>query len=171
MDEMKQTVRIRLMTKEDTDLIVSWRNNRRVISNFIYRGEFTREVHENWIRTQIDTGKVVQFIVEETETGRPIGSVYLRDINRDHGRAEFGIFIGEDDAVGRGYGSEATRQILDYAFETLGLHKVFLRVLEENKIARRVYEKIGFKEEGHFRDEVFLDGEYKDVIFMAVIHE
>jgi len=161
-------VRIRLMTPDDTDLIVKWRNNGRVRNNFIYRGPFTREVHENWIRTKIETGQVVQFIIESIEDNKPIGSVYLRDINREAGKAEYGVFIGEDDAVGRGFGTEAAKLALTYAFRDLNLHKVYLRVIADNSVARKSYEKVGFKEEGIFKDDVLLDGEYKDVVFMAI---
>ena len=166
-----ENINLRRMTWDDTDLIIKWRENKRVKNNFIYRGEITREIHEEWIRTKVETGEVVQFIIEETEGGRPIGSVYLRDINREMGKAEFGIFIGEDDAVGRGYGTEAAKMIVNYAFAELKLHKIYLRVLDENFVAKKSYEKVGFREEGHFHDDVFLNGEYKDVIFMAIFDD
>ncbi|SDA65885.1 UDP-4-amino-4,6-dideoxy-N-acetyl-beta-L-altrosamine N-acetyltransferase [Lachnospiraceae bacterium G11] len=166
-----EKINLRPMTYDDTDNIVRWRANKRVRNNFLFRGEITKEVHEEWIRTRVETGEVVQFIIEEAESGRPIGSTYLRDINREIGKAEFGIFIGEDDAVGRGYGTEAAKLIVKYAFSNLKLHKVYLRVLDENLVAKKSYEKVGFKEEGHFRDEVFLNGEYKDVIFMAIFDD
>lgn len=166
-----EQINLRPITYNDTDLIVKWRQNKRVKNNFFFRGEITREVHEEWMKTKVETGEVVQFIIEEADSDRPIGSTYLRDINREIGKAEFGIFIGEDDAVGRGYGTEAAKLIVNYAFSNLKLHKVSLRVLDENLVAKKSYEKVGFKEEGHFRDEVFLNGEYKDVIFMAIFDD
>ena len=166
-----EKINLRPMTYDDTDNIVKWRANKRVKNNFLFRGEITKEVHENWIKTKVETGEVVQFIIEEAESDRPIGSTYLIDINREIGKAEFGIFIGEDDAVGRGYGTEAAKLIVNYAFSNLKLHKVSLRVLDENLVAKKSYEKVGFKEEGHFRDEVFLNGEYKDVVFMAIFDD
>ncbi len=166
-----EKINLRPMTYDDTDNIVKWRANKRVKNNFLFRGEITKEVHVNWIKTMVETGEVVQFIIEEAESDRPIGSTYLRDIDREIGKAEFGIFIGEDDAVGRGYGTEAAKLIVNYAFSNLKLHKVYLRVLDENLVAKKSYEKVGFKEEGRFRDEVFLNGEYKDVVFMAIFDD
>ena len=99
-----EKVYLRLMTQEDTDLIVSWRNEDFVRKNFIYQKPFTREGHLNWIRTMVDTGKVIQFIIC-TKEDEPVGSVYLRDIDRTHRKAEYGIFIGEKDALSRGYGT------------------------------------------------------------------
>ena len=56
-------VYLRPMTYDDTDLIVAWRNSDAVRKNFIYQALFTRESHENWIRTMVETGKVVQMII------------------------------------------------------------------------------------------------------------
>lgn len=162
-------IRLRLMSGEDTDLIVQWRNNPRVRNNFIYQKTFTREGHENWIRTMVDTGKVVQFIIEDLSSGQPVGSVYFRDIDKDHAKAEYGIFIGEDLAVGKGFGSEAARLAVKYGFEQLELHKIFLRVFADNAGAIRSYEKAGFIKEGYFKDDVCIDGRFKDLVFMAIV--
>jgi len=61
--------------------------------------------------------------------------------------------------------------MIKYAFEEAGLHKLMLRVLAENDRAVRSYEKAGFVKEEYLRDEVFLEGRYKDVIYMAVLRE
>ena len=121
-------VRLRMMTAEDTEKIVTWRNKDFVRRNFIYQESFTAKGHLAWIRDQVEPGKVVQFIICLSD-GREIGSVYFRDIDREKGVAEYGIFIGEEDAMGCGYGTEAARLALDYAFTRLKLHKVFLRFL------------------------------------------
>lgn len=166
----EQKISLRLMDKEDTDRIVTWRNQDFVRRNFIYQQDFTREGHEKWIRTMIDTGLAVQFMICIGEEQRPVGSVYLRDIDRTHKKAEYGIFIGEKDAWGQGYGTWAAKKMIAYAFEKEGLHKLMLRVLAENQGAIRSYEKAGFVREAYLRDEVFLEGQYKDVIYMAVIN-
>lgn len=166
-----ERVNLRAITLEDTDLIVKWRNNPNVIRNFIFRGEFTKESHTNWMNTRVSAGEVVQYIIEERSSGLPVGSVYLRDINYNYDSAEFGIFIGEDVAIGKGYGTETTKLFVNDMFDTLGLHRIFLRVLDDNVAACRSYEKAGFKKEGRFRDMVKIDGIYRDVIFMSMINE
>ena len=141
---MQNTVYLRRMTAEDTDKIVAWRNKDFVQTNFIYQEPFTREGHLSWIRNQVEKGHVVQFIIC-LSGGREIGSVYFRDIDRDKGVAEYGIFIGEEDALGCGYGTAAARAALDYAFAKLCLRKVFLRFLADNiAAARKSYEHAGF---------------------------
>lgn len=139
-----QRVWLRPMTVEDTEKIVVWRNKDFVRKNFIYQEFFTKEGHLSWIRDQVETGHVVQFIICLSD-GRQIGSVYFRDIDREKGTAEYGIFIGEEDALGCGYGTETAREALAYAFTELKLQKVFLRFLEDNIGAMMSYEHAGFR--------------------------
>jgi RimJ/RimL family protein N-acetyltransferase len=112
------------------------------------------------------SGDAIFFTVYERATGRPIGNVDLHDIDRHHKTAEFGILIGEPDARGKGYGTEATRLTLDYAFTALGLTNVMLRVFEYNLAGQRAYRKAGFREFGRQREARWFAGRRWDVIFM-----
>lgn len=161
---------LRPMTWDDTDLIVRWRNSDAVRLNFIYQEPFTREGHENWIRNMVETGKVVQMIICETKDDTPLGSVYIRDIDRQHNKAEYGIFIGEESARGRGVGTAAARLMLEYCFQEEKLHRVFLRAFASNARAIRSYEKAGFVREGLLRDDVCIEGEYRDIVWMAAVN-
>lgn len=159
---------LRPMTYEDTDRIVAWRNSDAVRKNFIYQALFTRESHENWIHNKVETGEVVQMIICDLETDKPLGSVYIRDIDHHHNKAEYGIFIGESDARGRGVGTAAAKLMLQYCFEEAGLHRIYLRVFADNTQAIRSYEKAGFVREGLLKHDVCIDGQYRDIIWMAV---
>lgn len=162
---------LRLMTAEDTDRIVAWRNKDVVRKNFIYQELFTREGHESWIRNKVETGQVVQMIICDTVSHRPLGSVYIRDIDREHNKAEYGIFIGEDDARGRGIGTAAAKLMLQYCFQEEKLHRIYLRAFATNLQAIRSYEKAGFVREGLLRDDVRIDGKYCDIQWMAACSE
>lgn len=165
-----QQVHLRLMTEADTAKIVAWRNQDFVRNNFIYQELFTEEGHRNWIREQVEPGHVVQFIICLSD-GREIGSVYLRDIDREVQTAEYGIFIGEEGAVGCGYGSQSAMLALQYAFEILRLKKVFLRFLEGNVGAQKSYENAGFRMiEGKW-DTVHVRQGMRRVFFMEIDHE
>lgn len=158
------------ISDEDTDLIIRWRNDKSVQNNFIFREPFTREMHQKWLNEKVATGEVVQFIIAEKATQRKIGTVFLRDINKINLSAEYGIFIGESDARGCGYGTEACKLITDYGFSELGLHRIFLRVFSRNQSAISSYIKAGYVTEGIAKDMVFLDNRFNDIVFMAQIN-
>lgn len=162
--------------EKDTKLIVNWRNNPEVRSNFIHQEPFTDEIHNNWMEEMVATGKVVQFIIYNNNLclndtkSKPIGSVFIRDINKIHNKAEYGIFIGEDSARGKGYGSEATKMMISYAFEELKLHKLALRVFAHNERGIRCYENAGFVKEAYLKDEVRINSLYYDIILMGILN-
>lgn len=161
---------IKRITKEHTPLIVKWRNNPNVQKNFIFQETFTEEMHNGWLKNKVETGEVAQYIIYTKEDNVPIGSVYLRDIDKNNEKAEFGIFIGEDIARGKGYGTEATKLMCRYGFEELGLHKIMLRVFAFNKAAIKAYEKAGFVQEAYLKDEEKIGDEFFDIIFMAMFN-
>lgn len=161
-----EKVHLRPLTAADTAKIVAWRNKDFVRKNFIYQKPFTEEGHTAWLKEQVEPGHVAQFIICVAD--REIGSVYLRDIDREKGEAEYGVFIGESDALGRGYGTQAAERMLEYGFETLGLNKIFLRLLEDNAKALRSYEKVGFRLIEDRREHVLLKQGERDVLFMEI---
>ncbi len=128
-------------------------------------------MHEEWIKNKVLTGEVIQYIICERSSNCEIGSVYFHNINHVYKSAEFGIFIGEDNSIGKGYGTEATQLFTVFGLEVLGFHRIFLRVLKSNEIACRSYYSSGYMKEGEFRDMVFLDGRYENVVFMAILKE
>ncbi|MDI6893829.1 MAG: GNAT family protein [Bacillota bacterium] len=109
-----------------------------------------------------------RFIIQ-TRDGRPIGVMGLHRIDQVHREAELGIFIGEKDCWGRGYGTDAIRTLLGFAFEEMNFHRTYLRVNADNLRAQRCYEKCGFVREGTLRQAVFADGGWRDQHLMAAL--
>lgn len=164
----ENNIYLKPIDEKDTDLIIKWRNNSKVRKNFIFQGKLTKEIHEKWLKDKVFTGNVVQFIIMEKKTNRPLGSIYLRDIDKINMKAELGIFIGEDNARGKGYGKEAIVELLKYGFTKLKLNKIYLRVLKDNVVAISSYNKSGFSQEGLFKQDVVINGQYYDIAFMAI---
>ena len=162
-----EKVILRPITDADTDDIVRWRNDPEVWRYFLFREPFTPEMHRAWLRDKVATGRVIQYIIIDRESGRSAGSLYFRDVDPKNESAEYGIFIGEPWARNRGLGTETARLFTAFGLDVLRLHRISLKVLGDNAVARRSYEKAGFQTEGVFRDFVKLDGVYTDVIFMA----
>lgn len=164
---------LRKMEYEDTPDIIRWRNSDAVRTHFIYQELFTKESHEHWIRTMVETGKADQLIIcMKMQNGqeKPVGSVYIRDIDTAHNKAEYGIFIGEETARGCGIGSMAAELMIRYCFEQLKLHRLFLRVFADNVQAIRSYEKAGFQKEALLTDDVLINGQYHDIVLMGIIN-
>ena len=160
-------IRLRPITEDDFPLIVKWRNNENVKKNFIYREKFNLEGQKKWKETMIDTGRVIQFIICEKDHGdRPVGSVYLRDINREKASAEYGVFIGEDDAQGKGYGNEAALMMTEFAEKTMSLKELILRVFVYNVNAIKSYENAGFVRTEYLPAVECSDGYKGDMIMM-----
>ena len=172
MTELKsEKVTLRAMTEKDTANVVKWRNSPSVVENFIFRTPLTEEAHLNWYRNKILKGEVAQFIIVDNESGKDVGSVYLRDIDNDNQKCEYGIFIGEESCRGKGLGTAAARLILGYAFDELKMNRVFLRVFAKNTAAINSYKHAGFKTEGVFRQDVIIDGTAYDMAFMAMLRD
>ncbi|MCS4515774.1 GNAT family N-acetyltransferase [Clostridium botulinum] len=74
--------------------------------------------------------------------------------------------FGEEEARGKGYGTQVTELVLNFAFKELNLHRIHLTVLEYNHRAIKLYEKVGFRREGTYREFIHRDG--KDMIFICM---
>ena len=147
-----------------------WRNDVAVARTLDYAPvPDTLDARLAWFERASVDADVVRFTVYERATWRPIGLANLLHIDARHGTAGFGLVIGEQDARGRGYGTEATRLVLDVAFTALGLHNVMLHVYEYNRAGRRAYEKAGFREFGRRRESRVFAGRRWDEIFMECL--
>ncbi len=100
---------------------------------------------------------------------RLIGTCALSQLDSDNGSALFHITIGEKDAWGRGYGTDATRLLVDHAFTGLGLHRIALTVFAFNERAIRSYQAVGFVMEGRAREAIWREGRWWDEISMSIL--
>ncbi|MEM5948041.1 GNAT family N-acetyltransferase [Spirochaetia bacterium 38H-sp] len=111
------------------------------------------------------------YTIVDIKTDNPIGTVGLAQMDHINRTAEIGIFIGDKNYWGKGYGTEAMSLLLDYAFKTLDLYSIFLRVYEYNERAIRSYKKIGFKQIGTRRKALRRDLKVYDIIYMDILSE
>lgn len=108
------------------------------------------------------------FSIETLPEGRFIGIIGLMGIEWNHGNAWVAVGLGERDDWGKGYGTDAMRLILQYAFLELNLNRVTLGFFEYNARAQRSYEKVGFRMEGRQRQMLQRAGKYWDVLIMGI---
>lgn len=131
----------------------------RPISRERIEERFERRLRENnsWF---------IEFAIYERASMQVIGSAELRNIDKTHRTADYGITIGEKSSWGKGYGTETTILMLDYAFTVLGLHNILLSVFGYNERAVRAYTRAGFRVMGRQREAVRLGDQIYDMIFM-----
>lgn len=129
----------------------------------------TLEQETAWYEQAAVDDARVGFTIYERSTGRPIGNCGLHEVDLPNRRTMVGIMIGEPEARGRGYGTEAMRLLLDFAFTALGLNSVMLIVFEYNGAGLRCYEKVGFREVGRRRESRWYNGRFWDEIYMDIL--
>ncbi|MEX1294699.1 MAG: GNAT family protein [Candidatus Limnocylindrales bacterium] len=124
---------------------------------------------DRFFHTRLMSPEQVGYAITVRDSGRLIGSTTFSNLDADNGSTLFHISIGEPDAWGAGYGTEATELMLWLAFERIGLHRVALSVFAFNERAIRSYEKVGFTIEGRHREAIVRDGERHDELTMGIL--
>lgn len=134
---------------------------------------YTWEDTEQFVRNVVlGSGQSKSYMIIEKESESPIGVTSLINIDLKNRNAECILDLGEKQFWGQGYGTEALKLLLDYAFLEMNLHRVSLRVFAFNEKAIKLYQKIGFKQEGISRQCIFRDGGWHDMIQMGILqHE
>ena len=111
------------------------------------------------------------FAIVVRETHCLIGECGLLRMFPPWRTTDLSIILGDKSAWGQGYGTEAMRLLLDYAFGFLNFHRVAIGVVGSNERALRFYEKIGFKREGVQRDGYFYNHRYQDFVMMSILED
>ena len=125
----------------------------------------------DWYRTRNDQPDRLDLAVTDKATDECVGEVVLNQWDPGNASCNFRIMIGPS-GRDRGLGTEATRLIVGYGFEHLGLHRISLEVYAFNPRARRAYEKVGFRPEGVLRESLRYNGEWIDATVMSILaHE
>ncbi len=122
------------------------------------------------IEKDLEKNDLLLFFIRTLADDRLIGLVDLEPI-WPHGDGWIGMGLGEREYWGKGYGRDAMRVMLRYAFTELNLHRVSLNVFAYNARAIRSYEKAGFIVEGRARRPMNRDGRRWDVIYMGILQE
>ncbi len=155
---------------ESAELFTRWLNDMEV-TDYIGRtsGLITLEMEKEFLQKENADERV--FHIVEKSTNKLIGATGIHKIDNINRKATLGIFIGEEEARGKGYGTEIIKLLLDFGFNFLNLNNIDLSVISFNERAIKCYLNAGFKEYGRRRKAIFLDGEYYDVIYMDILKE
>ncbi len=159
------------LVREDMDRFFSWVNDYDIAKYLAnVQGIHTVEDEIDWYdATRKDPNREI-FALLEKSTGRLIGNCALMHIDRIHRSAEFGILIGEKECWGKGYGREATVLVINYGFNTMNLHSVYLKLFSYMQDAQKMFERVGFKVVGTRRESRYFSGKYYDEIIMDLLN-
>ena len=166
-----EKTRLRRIEREDIPTFVRWFADPEVRSFLLVNSPISHAQEEKWFERKLEDDDSELFAIE-TLDGTHIGNIELLSFRQIHRRAELGVVLGEKAYWGQGYGSDAIRALLRFGFEELNLHRIQLRVYEDNERAIRAYQKCGFQLEGRLRDAIYRRGRYYDLLMMGVLdHE
>jgi RimJ/RimL family protein N-acetyltransferase len=130
---------------------------------------FTRTGIETWLSTRGEHHDRADWAVVRSADGAFLGEAVLNQLDPDNASVNYRVWLAGPSVFGQGYGTEVTRAVVDYALDTVGLHRVSLSVIDFNTRARRVYEKCGFVSEGNLRQSQLWDGQWHDEEAMAIL--
>jgi RimJ/RimL family protein N-acetyltransferase len=166
-----EKVFLRPAEKSDIQTFVRWFSDFEMSSLLGARAPFSEAMEEQWFTRAVENqGKDnYHFVMCRLDNGQPIGTISLFHLDQTNGNAGVGISIGEKDLWGRGFGTDAMNALLDFGFGELRLERVWLDVYDFNVRARRSYEKSGFQTEGVQRHAHYSQGQYRDVVLMAIL--
>ncbi|TAK00867.1 MAG: N-acetyltransferase [Chloroflexota bacterium] len=132
-------------------------------------GPMSVEEIDRFFRSRAIGGESMSMAIHVRETDRLIGTCAFSQLDADNGSVLYHITIGEKDAWGHGYGTEATGLMVDHALGTLGLHRIGLSVFEFNERAIRAYLACGLEIEGRAREAIWRDGRWWDELSMSIL--
>lgn len=168
--------RVRLVALDpeaDAEAFARWSRDSeylRLFDSIPARPESARQLARN-LEAWLAPEATFLFTIRTLADDRLIGLIEIEGIRWPHGEGGLSIGLGEREYWGRGYGAEALRLILRFAFGELNLHRVSLDVFEYNPRAIRAYEKAGFVVEGRARQYLHRDGRRWDLIYMGILRE
>ncbi len=162
-------VTLRAMRPQDLPYIMEYVNDYETYSSFTDSAPMPKtEAFQTLWMEHATREDLITFAIADRTTDEFLGTIQLRDINRACHRSLFSIIL-RPDTRGKGYGTDALRVLLQFAFSELNLHKVTLTVYEGNEGGKRLYEKCGFQYEGRLRQQVYRQGHYHNQLVYSIL--
>lgn len=159
-------MRLQLMKEEDLQLVLSWRNSPEVRKNMYTKHEITWSEHVAWFNLIKINPKSLWYMYLDIKN-KPQGVIYFTQYDGQHRNAFWGFYSASDAPTGTGIRMEYTA--LNHAFSQLNLHKLNCEVIESNIKVINMHKKVGFHEEGIFREFHFNGIAFENVIRMGLI--
>ena len=155
---------------DDAVKYTEWLNNHE-ISKYLGGTSriYTLEDERKWIEETNQNGYVLAIVSKDGD--KLIGNCGFVSLNKLMKTAEVGIFIGDCNYLGKGYGTEVLKALVKYGFDHLLLNNIMLKLVSFNERAFKCYKKVGFKEFGRRHKCYNIENNWYDEIYMEILRE
>lgn len=160
-------IKLRDVKVEDLEMIRTWRNSKEVSQYMYTEPQITSEQQKAWFDRICKDSSSKYWIIEYED--RPLGVVSITEISHVFDSCFWAFYLGDSNVRGAGIGSKIEYNILKYVFEELGLNKLRCEVLTTNPSVIAMHEKFGFRREAYYREHVLKNGQYFDVVGLAML--
>ncbi|HEY8891154.1 MAG TPA: GNAT family protein [Clostridium sp.] len=166
-----EKINLTSINEEDISEIEKWHNDVSFMRNYDVVSAIPKNMEDikDVISDIRKSNTAYIFGVKELKEQKLIGVTGFENISWNNGTALIYIGIGEEKSRGQGYGTEAFKLTMEFGFEELNFHRIYLTVLEYNEPAIKLYEKIGFKREGIYREFIHRDGKRYDMYLYGLL--
>ena len=161
------SLRLRLLAPDDSARVLAWRNSPEVAAYMYSDHQIGQAEHDRWFEGALTATDRRYWIIEMD--GMPVGLANLTRIDPAAQRCEWAYYLGEPSTRGRGLGSRIEYIVLRHVFETLGLNKLWCEVLAGNDAVWKLHRSFGFVREALYRQHVFKDGRFQDVVGLGML--
>lgn len=164
---------LRLFQKADAETVTTLCNNYNIYKSTLYL-PYPYHINDalTWMETHYDNfiaDKLYEFAITDKKTGEVLGAISLSN-NKSFEHGELAYWIGEP-YWGKGYATEASKALLQFAFKEIKLNKVFARYFSSNIASGKVMEKIGMKQEGILKEHIIKEGKYTDLVYYGILEK
>ena len=166
-------VYLRAIERDDLSMLKDWRNIAEIRRNYREFRELNMANQEEWFKNVcINNPNNFMFIIQRIEDNKPIGAAGLLYINWIIRSADFSFYLGENNIYidDEGYAEDAARILINYGFNNLNLHKIWMELYEfDTKKIQFFTRSFGFLKDGELRDNCFEDGKYYNSIIISLL--
>jgi RimJ/RimL family protein N-acetyltransferase len=158
---------LRAIEPDDLPNYVRWFADTEVLAYLGFYLPQNLAQEQAWYQRQNENAASINFAIDFE--GRHIGGCGFANIDARNQHAEVGLFIGEKALWDQGLGKDVLATLVDYGFDLLNLHRIYLRVFADHQRAVHAYEQVGFVHEGRFREAEWRHARWLDLLYMSVL--
>lgn len=163
---------LRAFERDDAERCYRWMNDPNIVRTLKSRYPIAFQNEIEWLDRAMHPGTNERhFAIERKDDRTHVGNASIHDIDWVSRTALFGLFVGEPSAWNRGFGGDAIRTLVRFAFDEMNLRKLRISVFEYNDRAKHVLETQGFAQEGRLRREFYREGTYHDLLILSIFRD